>query len=128
VALKPAGFFRELPHGSPDGPALRESVQRTPLPDENLLVRYLDSAAAIATTGSMVDDVLDPTKTDVALLEILTDGEWVWPHDLAYYVRQYHVPLPAEFVEHMRRHEWQPRAFTEAELEQVGDAYLAESA
>jgi hypothetical protein len=33
----------------------------------------------------------------------LTDGVWLWPEGLHVYVERYHVRLPDEFVEHMRR-------------------------
>jgi hypothetical protein len=32
----------------------------------------------------------------------LTDGEWVWPGDLAHYVWDHHVRLPDEFVDCVR--------------------------
>ena len=35
-----------------------------------------------------------------------TDGEWLWPGDLSYYVRKYALKLPEEFVETMQKNEW----------------------
>jgi hypothetical protein len=37
----------------------------------------------------------------------LTDGEWVWPEGLAHYVEHHHVILPMEFVQSMRRNDWE---------------------
>lgn len=37
----------------------------------------------------------------------LCDGAWLWPEGLHVYVGQYHVRLPDEFVDHMRRHGFQ---------------------
>ena len=62
----------------------------------------------LATTGRLVDDVLDPARTGVAPLDVRTDGAWAWPGDLAYYVRTYAVPLPPTFVEHMAANGWHP--------------------
>ena len=39
----------------------------------------------------------------------LSDGAWLWPEGLAVYVERFHVRLPAEFAEHMRRHEFTVR-------------------
>ena len=35
--------------------------------------------------------------------EELTDGIYIWPEGLAHYIRNHHVRLPAEFVEHVKR-------------------------
>jgi hypothetical protein len=35
-----------------------------------------------------------------------TDGEWIWPTDLIYYVEEYHAELPAEFVARMASFGW----------------------
>jgi hypothetical protein len=37
----------------------------------------------------------------------LSDGEWVWPEGLAHYVECHEVRLPDEFVESMRRRDWE---------------------
>jgi hypothetical protein len=87
-------------------------------------VQYLNAAATLAATGSLVDDALDATKKAVAPLEIATDGMWVWPRDLAYYVGNYHVVLPSEFVEHMRICSWNPTCLSREDLMRVEEEYL----
>jgi hypothetical protein len=37
----------------------------------------------------------------------LTDGEWVWPEGLVHYLEAHQVRLPDEFIESMRRRDWQ---------------------
>jgi len=98
MTLAQVGFFRELRHGHPNGPSLEEAVGKLHASDVGGILRYLENAPTLAATGSVVDDALSPDRTGVAKLEIATDGEWVWPRDLAYYVRQYDVGLPAEFI------------------------------
>jgi hypothetical protein len=110
------GFFRELGHGSPGGPSLEQSRRETAQPDEENIANYLESAPAISVSGSMADDYFDPSKRAVAPLEIVSDGAWVWPRDLAYYVRHYHAALPPDFVAFMRQRGWQPPEFTRDEL------------
>jgi hypothetical protein len=67
----------------------------------------------------MADDALDATKKAVAPLEIATDGRWVWPRDLAYYVGSYHLALPSEFVEHMRIGSWNPPSLSREDLMRI---------
>jgi hypothetical protein len=110
------GFFRELVHGDDDGPSLMEARRSTPARDQEQVARYLESGNTVAATGVLVDDVLDPDRTDIAPLELVTDGVWVWPRDLAYYVRRYNVSLPDDFLTDIRERAWQPPLLTDAEL------------
>ena len=120
-----AGFFRELPHGLPGGDSLREAVASGGSGyDEEKLLRYLHGNTVLAATASMVDDVLDPRWRAVAPLEIVTDGAWVWPRDLAYYVEQYHVAVPLQFVLQIELHDWVQPDLTADEVDQVEAAFL----
>lgn len=119
MGLAEVGFFRELRHGSADGPSLEQSRRETAQPDEAGIVQYLETGAALSVSGSMADDYFDLSKKAIATLETVTDGVWLWPRDLAYYVRNYHVELPPEFIAHMRGSGWRPPAFTQDELVRV---------
>lgn len=114
--VREVGFFAELRHGRPDGPSLRAAVRPTGDPSEDQLVSYLRSGPTLATTGQMASDVLAGDDVPVAPLAVLTDGAWIWPADLAYYVERYHVRLPEEFVQHAAARGWTPPALTHEEL------------
>ena len=117
MRLREVGFFRELEHGDRDGPSLRDAVTESPRQDREHLAGYLRSGSVIAATGGMlVDDVLDPERTNVAELMVLTDGEWLWLSDLAYYFEEYKVALPEDFVDHMRALDWTPPSLSDDEL------------
>jgi hypothetical protein len=116
MALRQAGFFRELAHGGKKGPSLKECRRVAGQPDEAIIARYLESAAILSTSFTMLDDYLNPAKKAVVGLWILTDGTWCWPSDLTYYVREYHVELPMDFVSHMRQLSWQPPELTRDDL------------
>jgi hypothetical protein len=103
--LRLVGFFRELPHGLPDGPSLRESLGSTHASEPEIL-EYLRNGTMMVASPGMVGDVLGNPQVPVAAPHILTDGEWAWSGDLAYYVGKYHVRLPAEFVRHMEANGW----------------------
>ena len=124
MALRSVGFFRELRHGDSAGPSLRASVGQLASPHVPELVGYLESAPALATTGSLVDDVLDGAQKGVARLEVATDGEWVWPRDLAYYVSRYRVGLPADFIEHIHAAHGAPPSLDHEDFDRITREYL----
>ncbi|MGW6095082.1 hypothetical protein ACWFRK_12065 [Streptomyces sp. NPDC055157] len=116
------GEFRELKHGSPDGPSLVASVRSEGDLHEESLVRYLRAASVIAATGSAVYDFLSPTNEFIDGLHLLTDGEWFWYTDLTHYVKRYHVPIDDRFVDHARRRGWTPPQLSDAQLVQIANA------
>lgn len=120
--LRRAGYFKELPHGDPAGDSIYEHISSSPDPDAALIVTYLESGTMIAATSLYVDDYLDPTRRQVAPLTLRTDGVWVWPSDLAYYVATHHVQVPTDFREHMRQEAWRPRLLTDEEQVAIEDA------
>ena len=104
--MKRLGFFHELPHGDPTGPSLRASVDATAADLAIRLVVYLRSGRLLAAVPSPGVDVLDPTRVGVPSPHLLTDGRWMWPADLAYYVESYGVSVPAEFLEDLDDASW----------------------
>ena len=106
MKLLHVGFYRELPHGEPDGPSLLEAVSDSPAEGEELLVRYLEQGIAYVVCAGVVEDVIDPSRGIIGAPHALTDGVWAWPADLAYYVREYHARLPAEFWRHIEERDW----------------------
>lgn len=96
-SLKTAGFFRELMHGDDGGASLIDLRRAVALMEEERIVEYLRKGVPLIVSPGVVYDVLDgggPIGTG----GILTDGEWAWPDDLAYYLEKYHVALPEDFV------------------------------
>jgi hypothetical protein len=61
----------------------------------------------IASPG-IARDILDKNDTTIGEINILTDGEWAWPSDLAYYVEKYHARIPEEMLRSMERNKWKP--------------------
>lgn len=56
----------------------------------------------------MAIDVLREDHKPITVLETLTDGTWLWPSDLAYYVRTYHARVPEELIAHASDIDWVP--------------------
>lgn len=105
MLLREVGYFKELPHGKIDGPSLKESTSNISSKDEEKIVKYLTNGVAFVSSPGIVRDVFDEEKI-IGSLSILTDGEWMWPSDLAYYVLNYHVKLPEDFIVHMQYKDW----------------------
>jgi hypothetical protein len=94
------GFFREMRHGEPSDPSLTEARAPAPAPQQDKLAAYLAAGHVYIATPGMAKDVID-RKTVIGPPNYLTDGEYVWPGDAAYYVRTYNARLPTAFVEHV---------------------------
>jgi hypothetical protein len=125
LVVREVGYFSELGHGRPDGPSLRGSLRQEPSPEESHLVRYLRSASVLAANGP-ASDVLSGEPLSETLC-VMTDGTWVWPSDLPFYVERYHVELPTDFVEHARQSGWNPRQLSDDELIAVERTYVPEA-
>ncbi|GLY15057.1 hypothetical protein LWF15_22230 [Kineosporia rhizophila] len=128
MIISEAGFFRELPHGRPDGPSLHEALatgRREPVgAKKEMLLDYLWGNTVLAATAAMFDDVLDPSVTAVAPMAVVTDGAWVWPRDLAHYVDKYDAAVPLPFILHIELRGWEQPALSPNELLQIEQALL----
>jgi hypothetical protein len=115
--LRPVLLVRDLPgcwrHLRQSFPLLREFVRPDAHPREQQALEYLKQGVNIAVflDDTLVGDVVSPGKRidseEVPALNVLSDGTWVWSGALIYYVEQYHVRLPEEFLDHAEAAGWQ---------------------
>jgi hypothetical protein len=110
-----AGFFREMRHAEPGDPSLAEARRAAAHPDEDAIAAYLDAGRVMVASPGPTKDVFDPAKR-TGPPHYLTDGRYLWPGDVAHYVRTYHVALPEPFVAHMRANGWRVPAVDVATL------------
>ena len=89
-------------------PSLRDFLTTEAHPDEENISKYLENAPAYAGLGKTVGDVLDPDAKVTLFPGTRTDGTYIWPSELAYYVRKYHLRLSSDFVERMASLNWKP--------------------
>jgi hypothetical protein len=121
VEFKRAGYFRERKNGRPEEPSLIELRGQLDPKLVEPMVQYLRAGGLIAVSTAMVDDVLSGAQK-VAMVEVRSDGVWVWPGELAYYVEKYAVGLPPEFIAHVVGRNWQAPVFSREALAALATA------
>lgn len=119
MKIRRVGFYRELGHGDPDGPSLVDT-EILPTPIKESLLKYLESAPILAASQLIVEDYF--TGESIGRLNVLTDGKWAWPSDLAHYLRTHDSTLNPEFVQSVSR--LQPATLSETELAQAVEDFL----
>ncbi|WP_329177353.1 hypothetical protein [Streptomyces sp. NBC_01477] len=102
--IRRAGFYQETggPGAADDAPSLRDAVRDTGPWDEDSVIAYLESALEVYSTMGAERDALTGDEWISGSGSLLTDGTWIWPIDLAHYVRRHHAALPTEFLDHIR--------------------------
>lgn len=120
--MRRAGFYREMQIAGDEHPSLREAIGTlSEDAEKDRIVRYLADGRGVVMAPAMVGDALDPDRPAVAELGLLTDGEWLWPAELEYYVARYDVGVPDLFVEHMAANGWTVPSLTGEELNRIAD-------
>ncbi|MET7480947.1 hypothetical protein ABZT17_42390 [Streptomyces sp. NPDC005648] len=112
IILMRVGFFET----AADVSAAATSGER---PSEELAARYLEQGEVVVAAMQWVDDLLDADSKNICQYSIRTDGVWVWPDSLAYYVRKYHVQLPVEFLSRMESNDWTVGALEDAVVDVI---------
>lgn len=104
--LMEVGMFHELGYGE-DYPSLTAARRNEPWPDQDRVAAYLRAAPKATISPGYEQDVFDPSRT-AGTPAMRTDGTYVWPETLAYYVETYNVAVPDELVSHIRNNGWTP--------------------
>jgi hypothetical protein len=101
-------------------PSLRDYIGPEGQENEDKIASYLESAASYSGVGKIVGDLLDPNAPAVLFPGRRTDGLYVWPAELAYYVRKYHVRVPRELADRMASLNWRPPTADEIDWKRLG--------
>jgi hypothetical protein len=101
-------MFVELAQGQHPSPPARivDSVGDGPLEDVASVLSYLQAGLPLIDMMDIENDVFDPERQIMNGATILTDGEWLWRQDLAYYVRYHDVLLPPDFLALIRSRDY----------------------
>lgn len=80
------------------------------------LLGFLGGGGLVLHAPGLRPDRLDPPRADSVPLGYVTDGSWIWPLELAYYLGEHDVLPPRELLDHARSQEYLARDPTPAEL------------
>ena len=127
TVLKMIGFFKET-HRFPNNnsrplPSIAEQLNRSEAIVDSKITDYLRSGHEVMYLGSRryLKEKGDLTKIDRPGF-LLTDGVWVWPSELPYFIESYNVMVPPQFVIHAAANNWSvPAKVDVTELELRGD-------
>lgn len=91
----------------PDGLELKPELGRcTDREEEGELLRFLRGGSVVIRSPGLREDRLDPSRAPAVPFGYLTDGSWIWPMELAYYLERHRVLPQAELHEHIRANEF----------------------
>lgn len=105
--LKRVGFYKEMEHGESCDPSILDNIKiKQYKADIDNICCYLNSGIPLIVCAGTVEDVINPDNGTAGTPTFFTDGRWVWPGDLSYYVKNYNLKLPDEFINTMRQADW----------------------
>lgn len=106
--LKPVGIYREMFRTvRGDLPSLRDSGAGETIEDRKLVAEYMKAGTPVFDVPGDVSDLIDPAKSIRSGPSLVSDGVWIWRVDSIHYLENYTVEIPAEFLEHVRRLNYQ---------------------
>lgn len=100
------GFYREMSYAEETDPSIHGFIGKADPEEINNICAYLDSGIVLVVCCGTSTDVIKPENGIAGIPSVMTDGTWVWPGDLSYYVKNYRLALDSEFISDMRNHNW----------------------
>ncbi|MGW4244224.1 hypothetical protein [Nocardia sp. NPDC004722] len=100
------------PQGMPtwvDRPELSEEERAS-------ILAYLENAPVIREDSGFDADLLEPERTQAISRRYHTDGVWIWPASVAYYLREHKAPPQRPLTDHIRSKGFQPPTVDKAAL------------
>lgn len=104
--LQKVGFFGSMPMMEAIA-ALNTLRADSPRPNEADILSYLRGGTQAFAVPGLASDLLSPNRQVIGAPSVFTDGEWLWPTDLLYYIEHYHIEVPNTFVRRMEEQGWQ---------------------
>lgn len=106
MKLKRLGFYKEMPHGDKNDPSIFQFIREKGEMEEERIYQYLKEGIVLIACAGVVEDIINSSNGIAGCPDMLTDGTWLWPGDLAYYVKNYHLELDRDFIKTMRYNNW----------------------
>ena len=106
MKLRAIGFFREMSQGKETDPSIYDFVKKGDPSLVEKICNYLSNGTTLIVSPGITLDILDEAAGVAGTGSSCTDGIWLWPDDLAYYVRKYNIALPDDFINTMKFNNW----------------------
>jgi hypothetical protein len=98
----PVRLARAFDGADPDGgPYFQEDHPRLEGPDGERVLAYLRSGELVLNTPGALDDVLDPGRLGAVPVGFRSDGRWIWPDAVAYYLKRHNLAPEPELIAHV---------------------------
>ena len=104
--LKSIGFYREMSQGKETDPSIHDVVKKGDSTLVEKICSYLSNGTTVIVSPGTTMDVIDETAGVAGTGSSCTDGIWLWPDDLSYYVKKYNIALPDDFINTMKVNKW----------------------
>ncbi len=103
--MRTLGLFRELEPKRPSffRNSIVDAIREIPGQYDGEVASYLESGIPLIDIMESTTDVIGGDARISGGSSILTDGTWIWRQDLPFYVKNYHLELDREFVEHVMK-------------------------
>jgi len=102
--LRTAGMFRELGEVRSVEPqeSIFDRLRDDDLPEAEQVIGYLKAGHVLIAAMDIADDPFEPGRQIMNGSTVLTDGDWLWRKDFAYFVERHRVDVPVDFLHLMR--------------------------
>ncbi|MFE3329907.1 hypothetical protein [Streptomyces sp. NPDC059176] len=106
--MKLIGFYQEMDPGYSVAwggpvPPPESGAGKYPVRD---VISYLKSGYPILDVMELTTDVIGGAFRVPGGSSVLTDGQFVWREDLAWYIERYQVDLPQDFIDTAQSHDF----------------------
>lgn len=80
-------------------PSIKDLINK-PIKEKEKVIRYMKKCKITSVSPAIVTDLINP---DIKFTELysMSDGEYGWRSDVIYYVKNYDMELPQEFIQHV---------------------------
>lgn len=86
-----------------DALELRPDLDRCEDPDlKRQILGFLGEGGFVLRSPGLREDRLDPSRPNAVPLGYLSDGEWIWPLEMSYYLEQHGILPEQDLLDHMR--------------------------
>jgi hypothetical protein len=83
------------------GPYFRADHPTLEGPESERLLAYLRAGELILNAPGGMDDVVDPGASAAVPVGFRSDGRWIWPDAVAYYLKRHHLAPEPDLVAHV---------------------------